>query len=192
MKVCAVKDGEVLYAEEVVWLPKLKDDPNYHYENIQSCIKKAASYLPKVDAIGISSAGVYVDNRCMVASLFILIEGEVFDQRIKDIFLNVTKSYPDAKVRVLNDGDVAAVAGAMNIGSNSVMGIAMGTSEAVGFVDKEGKIKGWLNELAFAPVDYNPESMEDEWSGDYGCGCKYFSQDSVLKLFQGFADISIR
>ncbi len=182
MKVCAVKDGEVLYAEEVVWLPKLNDDPNYHYEHIQSCIEKAATFLPQVDAIGISSAGVYVDNRCMVASLFILIEGEVFDQRIKDIFLNVTKAYPEAKVRVLNDGDVAAVAGAMNIGTNSVMGIAMGTSEAVGFVDKEGKIKGWLNELAFAPVDYNPEAMEDEWSGDYGCGCKYFSQDSVIKL----------
>jgi predicted NBD/HSP70 family sugar kinase len=24
--------------------------------------------------------------------------------------------------------------------------------------------------------------MVDEWSGDYGCGVKYFSQDSVIKL----------
>ena len=24
--------------------------------------------------------------------------------------------------------------------------------------------------------------MEDEWSGDIGCGVKYFSQDSVIKL----------
>jgi predicted NBD/HSP70 family sugar kinase len=49
-------------------------------------------------------------------------------------------------------------------------------------VDSEGNITGWLNELAFVPVDYNKEAMEDEWSGDYGCGVKYFSQDSVIKL----------
>ena len=24
--------------------------------------------------------------------------------------------------------------------------------------------------------------MEDEWSGDYGCGVKYFSQDGIIKL----------
>ena len=24
--------------------------------------------------------------------------------------------------------------------------------------------------------------MEDEWSGDIGCGVKYFSQDGVIKL----------
>lgn len=182
MKVCAVKDGEVLYSEEIVWLPKLQDDPEYHYEHITAAIDKAASFLPQVDSIGISSAGVYVDNRCMVASLFILIEGELFEQRIKDIYLNVTKGYPNAKVKVLNDGDVAAVAGAMGLGDNNVMGIAMGTSEAVGFIDGNGLIKGWLNELAFAPVDFNDQAMEDEWSGDVGCGCKYFSQDGVIKL----------
>lgn len=182
MKICAVKDGEVLFAEEVVWLPKLNDDPDYHYNHIKDTMAKAASYLPQVDAIGISSAGVYVDNRCMVASLFILIEGEAFETRIKDIYLNITKDYDNAVVKVLNDGDVAAVAGAMDIGKNNVMGIAMGTSEAVGFIDGNGTIKGWLNELAFAPVDYNVGAMEDEWSGDIGCGCKYFSQDSVIKL----------
>lgn len=182
MKICAVKDGEVLYSEEIVWLPKLNDDPDYHYNHIKETMAKAASYLPQVDAIGISSAGVYVDNRCMVASLFILIEGEAFETRIKDIYLNITKDYDKAVVKVLNDGDVAAVAGAMDLGKNNVMGIAMGTSEAVGFIDGEGTIKGWLNELAFAPVDYNVGAMEDEWSGDIGCGCKYFSQDSVIKL----------
>ena len=39
---------------------------------------------------------------------------------------------------------------------------------------------GWLNELAFVPVDANPEAMRDEWSGDIGCGVKYFSQDGVM------------
>ena len=32
------------------------------------------------------------------------------------------------------------------------------------------------------PVDASPDAMEDEWSGDIGCGVKYFSQDSVIKL----------
>ena len=41
---------------------------------------------------------------------------------------------------------------------------------------------GWFNELAFAPVDLNERAMRDEWSGDVGVGCKYFSQDAVIKL----------
>lgn len=62
------------------------------------------------------------------------------------------------------------------------MGLAMGTSEAVGYVNAEGNLLGWFNELAFAPVDLNECAMRDEWSGDIGVGCKYFSQDAVIKL----------
>ena len=58
----------------------------------------------------------------------------------------------------------------------------MGTSEAVGYVDKDQNVLGWINELAFAPVDLNPGAMQDEWSFDFGVGCKYFSQDAVIKL----------
>ncbi|MBR4941090.1 MAG: ROK family protein, partial [Clostridia bacterium] len=78
--------------------------------------------------------------------------------------------------------DVSALAGAMSMNKNGVLGIAMGTSEAVGFVDEKGNITGWLNELAFMPVDAAADAMEDEWSGDIGCGVKYFSQDGVIKL----------
>ena len=83
---------------------------------------------------------------------------------------------------VINDGDVTALAGAMSLETNNVLGIAMGTSEAAGFVDPKGRITGWLNELAFVPVDANPDAMRDEWSGDIGCGVKYFSQDGIIKL----------
>ena len=58
----------------------------------------------------------------------------------------------------------------------------MGTSEAGGYVDPAGKITGWLNEFAFTPVDLSPKATMDEWSGDIGCGVKYFSQDGVIKL----------
>jgi predicted NBD/HSP70 family sugar kinase len=70
----------------------------------------------------------------------------------------------------------------MSLNDYNVLGIAMGTSEAVGYVDNEGRVTGWLNELAFVPVDANPEAMVDEWSGDIGCGVKYFCQDGVIKL----------
>ena len=62
------------------------------------------------------------------------------------------------------------------------MGLAMGTSEAVGYVDKDMNVLGWISELAFAPVDLAEDAMQDEWSTDIGVGCKYFSQDAVIKL----------
>ena len=49
-------------------------------------------------------------------------------------------------------------------------------------MDRKGRILGWLNELAFAPVDYNPKAPTDEWSGDQGVGALYFSQQAVNKL----------
>ena len=183
-KVSAVINGESVYSEEVVWHPKLNADPDYHYQGILAAMKTAASHMPRVDAIGVSSAGVYIDNRIMVASLFIKVEDqEIFDKKVKNMYLDVAKEIgEDIPIEVANDGDVTALAGAMNLNDDSVLGVAMGTSEAAGYVDPQGNITGWLNELAFAPVDYNPEAMVDEWSGDYGCGVKYFSQDSVIKL----------
>jgi len=58
----------------------------------------------------------------------------------------------------------------------------MGTSQAGGYVAPAGNITPWLNELAFAPVDYRTEAPRDEWSGDVGCGVQYFSQQGVARL----------
>ncbi len=182
-KVSAVINGESVYSEEVVWFPKTTSDPDYHYQGILEAMKTAASHMPRVDAIGVSSAGVYIDNRIMVASLFLKVSDEDFDKKVKNMYLDVAKEIGEnIPIEVANDGDVTALAGAMNLNDDSVLGIAMGTSEAAGYVDPQGNITGWLNELAFAPVDYCEEAMVDEWSGDYGCGVKYFSQDGVIKL----------
>lgn len=182
-KVSAVINGESVYSEEVVWFPKLNSDPEYHYQGILEAMKTAASKMPRVDAIGVSSAGVYIENRTMAASLFLKVGKEDFDKRIKNIYLDVAKEIgEDIPVVVANDGDVTALAGAMDLNDDSVLGIAMGTSEAGGYIDSDGNITGWLNELAFVPCDFNEEAMVDEWSGDYGCGVKYFSQDGVIKL----------
>lgn len=182
-KVSAVIDGESVFSEEVVWYPKVTEDPDYHYEGIVSALKAAAEHLPRVDAVGVSSAGIYINNRTMVASLFLKVPKELFDEKVKDIYIRaITDAFGDVPYVVANDGDVSALAGAMSLGENNILGIAMGTSEAVGYVDENGNVTGWLNELAFAPVDANPEAMADEWSGDIGCGVKYFSQDGVIKL----------
>ena len=181
-KVSAVIDGETVYSEEVVWFPKTESDPDYHYNGILTAMKTAASHMPRVDAIGVSSAGVYVDNKIMVASLFIKVSDEDFEKKVKNMYIDVAKEIGDVPVEVANDGDVTALAGAMSLDDTNILGIAMGTSEAVGYVDKNGNLTGCLNELAFAPVDFNKDAMVDEWSGDYGCGVKYFSQDSVIKL----------
>lgn len=189
-KVSAVIDGEPVYSEEVVWFPKSREDPEYHYQGILSAFKAAAAHLPRVDAIGVSSAGVFVDNRVMAASLFIKVPRDLFAKKVKDIYINAAKEMGGVPLVVANDGDVTALAGAMSLGTGRVLGLAMGTSQAGGYVDGDMRILGWLNELAFVPVDANPRAMADEWSGDIGCGVKYFSQDAVIKLAPA-ADIAL-
>ncbi len=190
-KVSAVVNGESVYSEEVVWFPKINSDPEYHYQGILDAMKSAAAHMPRVDAIGVSSAGVYVDNRIMVASLFLKVSDEEFEKKVKNMYIDVAREIGEnIPIEVANDGDVTALAGAMDLNDNSVLGVAMGTSEAGGYVDPDGNITGWLNELAFVPVDFCENAMVDEWSGDYGCGVKYFSQDGVIKLAP-FAGIEI-
>ena len=180
-KVSAVIDGKTVYSEEVVWHPKTESDPQYHFDGIVSAFKTAASKMPRVDGIGVSSAGVFIGNSPMVSSLFIKGPREKRDL-VKSIYDRAALELGDVPIVVANDGDVTALAGAMGMECGSVMGMAMGTSEAVGYVDADGNVLGWLNELAFAPVDLFEGAMEDEWSTDIGVGCKYFSQDAVIKL----------
>ena len=180
-KVSAVIDGECVYSEEVVWFPKLNEDPDYHYGHILEAFKTAASKMPRVDAIGVSSAGDYIDNEPRVASLFIKVPRENWD-KVKTIYTRAAAAIGDVPLVVANDGDVSALAGAIGLDAGKLMGLAMGTSEAVGYVDADKNVLGWINELAFAPVDLQAGAMQDEWSTDFGVGCKNFSQDAVIKL----------
>ena len=180
-KVSAVVDGVCVYSEEVVWHPKTQSDPQYQYEGILDSFRTAASKMPRVDGIGVSSAGVFIGNAPMISSLFIKVPRSRWDE-VKTVYDRAGAAIGDVPVVVANDGDVTALAGAMGMGCGSIMGIAMGTSEAVGYVDKDKNVLGWISELAFAPVDLNEEAMADEWSTDIGVGCKYFSQDAVIKL----------
>lgn len=181
MKVSAVVDGVPVFSTEVVWFPKLNSDPNYHKENIRKVIQLAVEQLPSVDALGVSSAGVYIHNEARVASLFIEVPDELFEEHITNIYKDIAKEL-NVPLEVANDGDVTALAGSMSLGKNKLLGIAMGTSEAVGYINAEGNVTGWLNELAFVPVDFQKNGPIDEWSLDMGTGNKYFSQDAVIRL----------
>jgi predicted NBD/HSP70 family sugar kinase len=180
LKVSAVVAGQAIFSQEVVWEPRRQSDPQYHYDQIMAALKMAASKMPRVDAIGGSSAGVYINNRAMVASLFRGIPPERFDE-VRNMFWRI-RAELGVPLEIVNDGEVTALAGSMSLEDNAVLGLALGSSEAAGYVTPRGNITDWLNELAFAPVDYSPDAPVDEWSGDRGCGALYFSQQSVFRL----------
>jgi predicted NBD/HSP70 family sugar kinase len=179
-KVSAVIDGAAVFTEETPWDPKNQANPEYHYHHLSAALHRAAAHLPRVDAIGGSSAGIIVDNEIRVASLLRSIPKKLFPQAA-GVFKRIQREWQVPLV-VMNDGDVTALAGALSLRQKGMLGIAMGSSEAAGFMDRQGRILGWLNELAFAPVDYNPAAPPDEWSGDRGVGALYFSQQAVNKL----------
>jgi len=181
-KCAALIDGKVVFSEEVKWDPYFQSDPAYHLAGIRHSLDLAASHLPRVDAIGGSSAGVYVNNKVRVASLFRgVTDPAVFGTQVRDMFVDLARSY-GVPFEVLNDGDVTALAASMSLGRNAVLGLAMGTSVAAGYVDQAGKLTNWLSELAFVPVDYRQDAPADEWSGDRGCAVQYFSQQGVGRL----------
>ncbi|MBP7950617.1 MAG: ROK family protein [Verrucomicrobiales bacterium] len=181
-KTSAVMDGKVVFTEEVPWDPYFQKDPQYHLEGIRHSLARAAAHLPRVDAIGGSAAGCYVDNEVRAASLFRGVSEADFESKVRRMFHQLRAEWNNVPFEVVNDGEVTALAGSMSLNDNCVLGISMGTSEAAGYVDGDGHITTWLNELAFAPVDYRADAPADEWSGDVGCGVQYFSQQAVARL----------
>ncbi|MEJ6571110.1 MAG: ROK family protein [Akkermansiaceae bacterium] len=183
-KCAAVINGEVVFSEEIPWDPYFQTDPNYQYEGIVHSLKLAAEHLPSVDAIGGSSAGIYINNDVRVASLFRgITDKQVFADVVRPMFKNImAKEFPGVPFDVINDGEVTALAGSISLDTNAVLGVAMGTSEAAGWVDPQGNVTAQINELAFAPVDYRENGPIDEWSGDEGCGVQFFCQQGVARL----------
>jgi predicted NBD/HSP70 family sugar kinase len=181
-KAAALIDGEIVYSEEIAWDPYFEKDPSYHIEGVHDSLRRAAAHLPRVDAIGGSAAGVYVNNEVRVASLFRGVPADLFETHVRRIFFTLQERWGGVPFEVVNDGEVTALAGSMAMNDNAVLGVSMGTSQAGGYVTPAGTITTWLNELAFAPIDYRPNGPRDEWSGDIGCGAQYFSQQGVARL----------
>ncbi len=181
-KCAAVAHGDLLFSEEVPWNPSVESDPQYHFDGIHDSLRRAAAHLARVDAIGGSAAGVYVNNEVRVGSLYRAVPPALFESRVRGLFRELREAWGGVPFDVVNDGEVTALAGSMAMGDNAVLGVAMGSSLAAGYVTPQGAITGWLNELAFAPVDYREGAAVDEWSGDAGVGARYFSQQAVGRL----------
>ena len=186
-KAATVVDGKVVFSEEIEWDPYFKEDWQYHLNGIKNTLNRAIAKIPagrKLDAIGGSAAGVYVDNLVRTASLFrgvIKANGGKLPEEVVNMFELLRKEYNVPFITV-NDGEITALAGSMSLEVNSLLGIAMGTSVAGGYVNHSGNITDWLNELAFVPCDYRENAPIDEWSKDEGCCAQYFSQQGVARL----------
>jgi len=181
-KCAAVQDGKLVFSEEVVWNPSAQADPAWHRAGINDSIRRAAAHLPRVDAIGGSAAGVYINNRVRMASLFRSVPPDRFDQEAAPVFEFVHDDWKGVPFAVVNDGEAAALAASIQLDRNGILGVSFGSSMAGGYVNGAGCITGRLNELAFVPVDHSASAPRDEWSGDRGCGVNYFSQQGVARL----------
>lgn len=183
-KCAAVQDGKIIYTEEVPWAPIKESDWHYQHDGILDSIKRAAAHLPRIDAIGGSSAGVYINNEVKTASLFRGIAQPDFDAHVRTMFIDIAKEL-GVPLYLMNDGDVTALAGAIQLKDHPVLGMAFGTSLAGGYCGPDGGLTPWLNELAFVPCDFReigPGTPQDDWSLDYGCGAQYLSQQAVGRL----------
>ena len=138
-KCAAVADGQVVFSEEVPWNPSVQADPQYHFDGIHDSLRRAAAHLPRVDAIGGSAAGVYVNNEVRVGSLYRAVPPDLFDSRIRRLFFDLQAAWGGIPFEVVNDGEVTALAGSMALNDNAVLGIAMGSSLAAGIRHAAGR-----------------------------------------------------
>ena len=183
-KISALKSGKVVFSKEFPWDPRPQSDPEYHYTKLSAGLEEAALALGgKVDAIGGSSAGTFVGKKLGVASLIrgVKEKNPSKYEIAQNLFARVEEEW-QCPFEVFNDGDVTALAGAITMKRTGILGVAMGSSEAAGYINPKGALTGRISELAFAPVDLNPNAGVCEWSGDAGVGAMYFSQQAVNYL----------
>lgn len=187
-KISALKNGKVVFSKEFPWDPRNQADPEYHYTKLSTGLEEAALALGgRVDAIGGSTAGTLVGKRLGPASLIraVLEKSPEKKEVARSLFERIEEEW-QCPFEVFNDGDVTALAGAIAMKRTGILGVAMGSSEAVGYINPNGALTGRISELAFAPVDLNPNAPKCEWSGDAGVGAMYFSQQAVDQLARGF------
>ena len=187
-KISALRRGKVVFSKEFPWDPRNQPDPEYHYEKLSAGLEEAAAALGgKVDAIGGSTAGTLEGKRLGPASLIRAVIEKAPEklETARNLFTRIEEEW-QCPFEVFNDGDVTALAGAIAMKRTGILGIAMGSSEAAGYINQKGALTGRISELAFAPVDLNPNAPKDEWSGDAGVGAMYFSQQAVDHLARSF------
>jgi len=193
VKTVAVKDGEVLYSKEEEW-DVTNPDPSYHYDKIVSELKTAAEKLPKVDAIGGSATGtISDDNEATWCDIFPNVPPDVYKAKVVDIFSRMAKDVAgDVPLKVINDGEVTALAAFAKIKAGNILGISMGSSEGAGYANGDGHLTGWINELCYVKLDLNPKAPTEPWSKGQHTGLShmYLGQRGATR-FAGVAGVDV-
>merc|ERR1711912_144384 len=184
IKTVAVKDGEVVYSKETEW-DVTNVDPDYHYKAIVDALMLAKATLPKVDAVGGSATGtVSGANEATWCDIFPNVPPDVYKAKVVDIFVRIAKELAgDVPLKVINDGEVTALAAVQKIKKGNVMGISMGSSEGGGYANAEGNLMGWINELCYIKLDMNPKAPTDPWTkgAHRGISHMYLGQRGATK-----------
>jgi len=185
IKVVAVKDNEVLYSKETEW-DVTNPDPDYHYEAIKAAMQLGKDALPQIDAIGGSATGtVSGNNEATWCDIFPNVPPDVYKEKVVNIFQRLAKDLAgDVPLKVINDGEVTALAAVQKIKAGNVMGISMGSSEGGGYANSDGNLLGWINELCYMKLDLNPLAPRDPWSkgAHTGLSHMYLGQRGATKL----------
>merc|ERR1719253_1597982 len=185
IKTVAVKDNEVLDSKETEW-DVTNPDPDYHFDAILAAMKDTAQKLPKIEAIGGSATGtVSADNEATWCDIFPNVPPDVYKAKVVDIFKRMAKDLAgEVPLKVINDGEVTALAAVQKIKDGNVMGISMGSSEGGGYANKDGNLLGWINELCYIRLDLNPKAPTDPWSkgAHTGLSHMYLGQRGATKL----------
>jgi predicted NBD/HSP70 family sugar kinase len=185
IKTVAVKDNEVVYSKEEEW-DVTNVDPQYHFDKIVAELNKAKATLPKVDAVGGSATGTVSDkNEATWCDIFPNVPTDVYKEKVVDIFVRMAKEVAgDVPLKVINDGEVTALAAYQKIKAGNIMGISMGSSEGGGYCNKDGNLMGWINELCYIKLDLNPNAVTDPWTkgAHRGISHMYLGQRGATKL----------
>jgi len=185
IKVVAVKDNEVVYSKETEW-DVTNPDPQYHFDAIIAAMKLGKDALPQIDAIGGSATGtVSGANEATWCDIFPNVPPDVYKEKVVDIFVRIAKELAgDVPLKVINDGEVTALAAVQKISKGNVMGISMGSSEGGGYANEDGNLMGWINELCYIKLDLNPDAPTDPWTkgAHTGVSHMYLGQRGATKL----------
>jgi len=183
IKTVAVKDGEVLDSMETEWDVTNKD-PQYHFDAIVAAMKgtieraktKNAGYSP-IQAVGGSATGtVSGDNDATWCDIFPNVPPDVYKAKVVDIFKRISKEVAgEVPLKVINDGEVTALAAVQKIKKGNVLGISMRSSEGAGYANADGNLLGYQRAV-LPQARLEPEGTNrplDE-------GCAYWHIPSLL------------
>merc|ERR1712050_270526 len=139
-----------------------------------------------IQCVGGSATGtVSADNEATWCDIFPNVPPALYKEKVVDIFKRMAKDLAgDVPLKVINDGEVTALAAFQKIKAGKIMGISMGSSEGAGYANADGNLMGWISELCYVRLDLNPKAPTDPWTKGTHTGLShlYLGQRGTTKL----------